>query len=360
MLGQLREKVGDYLLAAQDIEKSGDKSKGDLVAKERKLDPGVTQAWVKNLEARRKRHDPVFAPFFAFASLTETNFLTDATHLAAGFAANTNSEAILNPRIAEVFKNDPPKDLKDVAQRYGRVLVEADKAWMELTKDKTNHVEKLADSNLEELRQVFYAADSPVQVAESETMRLYDVKSAEKIRAIRRAIEELEATHPGSPPRAMVLTDNATPVTPHVFVRGSPGNPGPEVPRQFLAVVAGASRKPFQKGSGRLEMAEAIASRDNPLTARVIVNRIWTEHFGSSLVRTPSDFGLRSDPPTHPELLDYLASEFMNQGWSLKKLHRMLMLSSVYQQSSEENSVGAQKRSGKSFALEDEPASARF
>src|SRR5205823_7791990 len=119
------------------------------------------------------------------------------------------------------------------------------------------------------------------------------------------------------------------------FVRGNPNNTGPGVPRQFLSATPGRIRNPCQKGSGGLELARAIASRDNPLTARVLVNRVWLHHFGAGLVRTPSDFGLRSDPPTHPELLDYLASYLMDEGWSLKKLHRLILLSSTYQQSSE-------------------------
>jgi hypothetical protein len=345
MLKQLRDRVGDYLLAAHDSEKLPDKSKADLLAKERKLDPGVVQAWIKNLEARRKQPDPVFTPFFAFESLAETNFNAKSRELANSFSISANGGTNLNPRIAELFSGESPKDFKDVAERYGKLFREIEKSWWELKKEKTNLVEKLPDASRESLRQVLYASGSPVQV-EGDLMRLYDVPSAEKIRALRRKIEELEATHPGAPPRAMVLNDNATPTTPHVFIRGSQHNSGAEVPRQFLQVVAGPNRKPFQKGSGRLEMAEAVANRDNPLTARVIVNRIWLEHFGSPLVRTPSDFGLRSDPPTHPELLDYLASELMNQGWSLKKLHRLLMLSSVYQQNSEENSIGEQKDPG--------------
>ncbi|MBC8003457.1 MAG: DUF1553 domain-containing protein, partial [Opitutaceae bacterium] len=125
--------------------------------------------------------------------------------------------------------------------------------------------------------------------------------------------------------------------TARVFKRGNPSNPGPEVPRQFLELIAGPDRKPFQKGSGRLELAQAIASPTNPLTARVLINRVWLHHFGQPLVSTPSDFGVRADPPTHPELLDYLAARFVAGGWSLKSLHRSIMLSSAYQQRSDDN-----------------------
>jgi hypothetical protein len=136
----------------------------------------------------------------------------------------------------------------------------------------------------------------------------------------------------------MVLEDAPIPYNPRVFRRGNPHNPGDPVPRQFLQVLSGPERQPFHQGSGRLELAQAIANPSNPLTARVLVNRIWLHHFGAGLVRTPSDFGMRSDPPTHPELLDYLAGTFMENGWSIKKLHRLIMLSSMYQQSSDPSS----------------------
>ena len=93
-------------------------------------------------------------------------------------------------------------------------------------------------------------------------------------------------------------------------------------------------RRPFAHGSGRLDLARAITAPDNPLTSRVIVNRVWMHHFGEPLVSTPSDFGTRSTPPTHPELLDYLAARLQEEGWSLKALHRLIVLSSTYQQSS--------------------------
>src|SRR5262249_50885444 len=91
----------------------------------------------------------------------------------------------------------------------------------------------------------------------------------------------------------------------------------------------------FTHGSGRLDLADAIASKDNPLTARVLVNRVWQHHFGKGLVRTPSNFGALGERPTHPELLDHLATRFIASGWSLKTLHREIMLSATYQLNSE-------------------------
>jgi hypothetical protein len=117
-------------------------------------------------------------------------------------------------------------------------------------------------------------------------------------------------------------------------VRGNPNNPGPEVPRQFLAVIAGPDRKPFQRGSGRLELAQAIASKSNPLTARVMVNRIWQQYFGRGIVETENDFGTQGAPPSHPQLLDWLATELVAQKWNLKAVHRLIVTSATYRQSS--------------------------
>ena len=107
------------------------------------------------------------------------------------------------------------------------------------------------------------------------------------------------------------------------------------MPRQFLEITSGPNRKPFTDGSGRLELAKWLADPNHPLTARVIVNRIWQYHFGEGLVRTPNNFGKLGEAPTHPELLDYLAKWFVDGGWSIKKMHRLLMLSSAYQMSSQ-------------------------
>lgn len=131
-----------------------------------------------------------------------------------------------------------------------------------------------------------------------------------------------------------MLVDAPMPVEPHIFLRGSAGNPGPQVPRQFLTCLTDGSPEPFKNGSGRLELAQAIASRDNPLTARVWVNRVWAKLIGRGLVTTPSDFGVRGEAPSHPELLDWLSTTFIDEGWSTKRLIRRVVLSQSYRQSS--------------------------
>lgn len=134
---------------------------------------------------------------------------------------------------------------------------------------------------------------------------------------------------------SMGLVDKPEPVEPHIFLRGNPASRGDRVPRQFLQALAGEERRPFENGSGRLELAEAIADQANPLTARVWANRVWGHLLGQGLVDTPSDFGVRSDPPSHPELLDWLALQFIEDGWSTKSLIRRIVLSNVYQQTSD-------------------------
>jgi cytochrome c553 len=119
-----------------------------------------------------------------------------------------------------------------------------------------------------------------------------------------------------------------------IHVRGSYTRLGPVVPRGMPTFFAGEKQPKITTGSGRLELAHWVASKENPLTARVIVNRVWQWHFGTGLVRTPNNFGMLSELPSHPELLDWLAATFVADGWSLKKLHRRILLSETYQRSS--------------------------
>jgi hypothetical protein len=167
-----------------------------------------------------------------------------------------------------------------------------------------------------------------------------DVQRAERENAAKTS--RLELTHPGAPPRAMVLQDSPKPHNSPVLIRGDAGHKGDIVPRQFLEILSGKYRPPFTNGSGRLDLAWAITSKRNPMTPRVMINRIWLHHFGEGFVPTPDDLGTMSEPPSHAELLDYLASRFVEEGWSIKNIHRLIMLSSVYQESSENNPRYAQ------------------
>jgi mono/diheme cytochrome c family protein len=341
LMAKLRSQVSAYLLTAAESKEIKDREKREAFVRERKLAPNIVYRWRERFDELAGKPDPIFGPWVALATLSGTNFAEAATPLAAQFFANANPTNRLNPRIAGLFTNTP-STLKEVAERYGKLFEQVQKEWQALA-SKTNAAPPTAlpNENSEALRQVLYGSSSPFNLDPDEIRRLLDTPAQQKERALRRKIEELDATHPGAPPRAMVLKDRSSPVEPVVFVRGNAGNRGPKVPRQFLEILSSENREPFKNGSGRLEFAQAIASTNNPLTARVIVNRVWNYHFGTPLVRTLSDFGLRAEPPTHPELLDYLAAEFMANGWSLKKLHRAIMLSSTYQQSSSDNPAQA-------------------
>ena len=309
------------------------------------LNPLGVARWRKFLETSRKGSDPVFAPWHAFAALPEKDFAAQAPAVTARIA--TMKE--INRLVAQAFAGKPPADLREVAKRYGDLFSAADKAWHDALKKaadaKQPAPKALSDPAQEELRRFLYDPKKPTCLAMRETEDfLLDRASLDQLKALRSELEKLKATSPGAPARAMILEDTPNLYNPHVFLRGNVNNPGEAVPRQFLQLLSGPNRQPFHEGSGRLELARAIASKDNPLTARVLVNRIWLHHFGAGLVHTPSDFGLRSDPPTHPELLDYLATNFKENGWSIKHLHKLIMLSSVYQQSSDPSDTTAKSQ----------------
>jgi mono/diheme cytochrome c family protein len=154
--------------------------------------------------------------------------------------------------------------------------------------------------------------------------------------------DRLDMTHPGAPARAMAVQDSAQPKDSPVYIRGEKDNKGDLVPRRYLEVFRSPNAKPFTYGSGRLELAYSIANKGNPLTSRVMANRVWQHHFGEGFVLTPDDFGTMSTPPSHPELLDYLSSYLMDNGWSVKKLHKHILLSATYQQASTDNPRYAQ------------------
>ncbi len=154
---------------------------------------------------------------------------------------------------------------------------------------------------------------------------------------MRAELKELQASLPPQYAFAHAIKDNPTPIDERIQIGGVPERLGETAPRAFMSILSDGEPKPFTQGSGRLELAEAIVG--TPLSARVFVNRVWQHHFGEGLVRTVSNFGLMGGRPSHPELLDALASNFIANGWSIKKLHREIMLSDTYQRSGDYNAA---------------------
>ncbi|MBI3119705.1 MAG: DUF1553 domain-containing protein, partial [Candidatus Hydrogenedentes bacterium] len=380
VIAHAREKIVDYLLAAHDARPLTDEEPFRALARDRQLLWQLLRRWSDLLKQQAAQPDPVFAAWIAFAALPEDSFAEEAAQLAkqiaeghavrilvdatsssrspenagSGAAApeperrdgDVASTVSVNARIAKIFEGDAPKTMAEVAERYRILFRAVDKEWTDLLALQTSLAQQkqgpltlpaaLNDPEAEAIRQVLYGAASPANVPEGDVFMLSEVPVQGRVRGLRNALQRVKNTHPGRPDRAMALQEGEL-FAPYVFLRGKSANKGEDVPRQFLAVLSAGERKPFEHGSGRLDLADAIASPDNPLTARVLVNRLWLYHFGRPLVDTTSDFGLRSEAPSHPDLLDYLARRLMDDGWSVKKLQRAIVLSSAYQQSSAAN-----------------------
>ncbi len=314
------DRVGEYLLAAHQLQGKPRTDDFMLLTDGGDLNPKMIVRYQAYLERKGKSHDPVWALWHAFAALPEKDFAAKAKELVARFAKRDD----INPVLMDAFLWQAPASMAEVAKRYGAILV---------------YVSRASDphKNSVELRNVFTAAGAPANVAPgdyNELELLPDRPAQGELQKFRKEIENYRANGPGAPPRANVLVDLPNRPPQRVFLRGNPNNLGERVERQFLGVLSGKGRKPFTQGNGRLELAQAIVDPQNPLTARVFVNRVWQQYFGKGLVVTPGDFGLRSEPPTHPELLDRLASTFIADGWSLKKLHKRILMSAVYKQAS--------------------------
>ena len=193
---------------------------------------------------------------------------------------------------------------------------------------------KLDSGQAEILKTFLTDKSAPFLIPKNSIDKLWPESSRERLASLEQEIASLKEALGPKYPIAHALTEQS-PVNLKVHLRGNPKTLGDEVPRRFLSILSEGEAVPFEQGSGRIELAHAIASPANPLTARVIVNRVWQQHFGSGLVGTASNFGLLGERPTHPELLDHLASRFIASGWSLKQLHREILLSATFRMSSE-------------------------
>lgn len=334
---RVRARVGDYLLAQFEMQKYPEEGFDQVLAPD-DLFPAFVRRWRDAIKRAGERNDPVFRPWHEFLSLPVDAFAPRAAEVARRLLEASPGE--VNPRVAQAFAV-PPASPRAVAERYARVFQDVIRDWTELRgqalHDGLDPPDRLPDADAEAVRRILYGPDSPCEVPDEP---IVDVESyvptsvCEALWRLQGDVDRWLIQSAESPAYATILVDRPANVDTHVLRRGNPANLGELVPRRFLRVLAGPNAPAFPNGSGRLDLARAIVDPSNPLTARVIVNRVWMHHFGAGLVRTPGDFGLRADPPSHPELLDWLTARFVAEGWSLKTLHRWIVTSATYRQSS--------------------------
>jgi hypothetical protein len=289
--------------------------------------------WEALLEKSKASGEPFFKLWHQCMALPREGFAEKVRDVLANLRSTPTG---YHPWIVRGFTDASPKDMLAVADIYGRVIQEALKSEAPEAKGITT---------------LIYGPDSPVPPASREEIaediprfltekRLVHRREGEAGTAILTKLSALEATAPVD--RAMAVRASSKPMEPRVLVRGDMKRPGIPVSRRFLSVLSEVDARSYAD-DGRLQLAEAIANPRNPLTARVIVNRVWQHHFGTGLVASADDFGVMGERPVHPDLLDHLASWFMEHGWSLKALHRYILMSATWQQSSTPNSDGLGK-----------------
>lgn len=298
---------------------------------QKEVRPVLVSLWKQFADRTWKPEHAVWGPLAETRALGEEAYAEQHEALIAKW---TGEESKVDATVREALAEAKPATLPHLVDVYAKLLKPLGAAWREVEFDQDKAAEKL-EGPQQELAKALFVKNSPLDL-ERHLARAAFTSERNARKKIEGKIRAHELDAAGSPPRAMAVTDKEKIAEPVIFIRGDRGRRGEKVPRQFVRVLNEGSEPTYTKGSGRLELAEDIIAKDNPLTARVIANRVWMGHFDRPLVLTPGDFGVRSDPPTHPQLLDHLASYLMNEGWSLKKLHKHIMLSATYQQSSDD------------------------
>jgi hypothetical protein len=349
--------TGKYLFAAY-LARKGDKDSYQKYVSDEELSGDVVDRWKNTLNQLAVKNHRVFGMWHRFENLPTATMRADGIKLIRGLRDDKDARSDINERVWRSFSS-PPRNIGEMANRYALLFMAADKEWQ--TKYYRYSIEKqkqpdreaptaLEDDNLEEIRQVIYDSKSPAflmdperwkRMASRELRRDGDLR--ERREELEENIEDVKLNHPSAPPMPVILVDNNRGGDSRVYVKGNRRQRGDVAPRRFLEILSPERREYFREGSGRKQLAETIASEDNPLTARVIVNRVWLHQFGEGIVRSPNDFGTRCDGPSHPLLLDYLAWNFMEDGWSLKQLQKQIMLSLTWQQSSDDDPRKSEK-----------------
>lgn len=338
---RIRSNIAAHLLAQLELEKYPEETFGQLLSPA-DINPEFVRRWQAHLFTAKQREDRIFCAWRAFSEVRSADFARETAAVTARLQQLPPEK--MHPAIAAAFQS-APADIREVAQRYDAVFAAVRKQWRELL-NQAPSTTRLPDPDAEQLREVLYGSGSPCFVPEehiSNIENFFPNGVVVELWKLQGEVDRLLIQTPDAPAYATILFDRTTPSSTRIFKRGNPSQKGELAPRQFLQVLSPMDAKPFTKGSGRAELADAIVSVENPLTARVLVNRVWMHHFGRGLVSTPSDFGTRAEPPSHPELLDWLASRFVQNGCRIKQLHREIMLSATYQQSSRTGDADANR-----------------
>ncbi|VTS02713.1 DUF1553 domain-containing protein [Tuwongella immobilis] len=301
----------------------------DDLAAERKLNPEVLTNVASVLNGMSAETvTPFWKAWLVYRSIPDTDFAVRAAELHAKWQANPTQSPIpqWHPLVAAKL-TQPPKSLAEVAEIYATLLRDSLRS---------------KDEESKPIRQILADGKGPFRLP-AKPDDFFPPDDRAKVLKISAEIDKLQTSMPQ--PAMTLAVEEQRPEEVgdvKVHIRGNHLTLGENAPRIFPRIIAGEQQSPVAAGrSGRLELAQWLTRPDHPLTARVMVNRIWQHHFGEGIVRSPDNFGLLGDRPSHPELLDYLALEFVKSGWSIKAMHRLMLTSNAYRQSTAYDAAAA-------------------
>ena len=306
------------------------------------LRPPITFRWRRFIEDRIKASDTFFSSLHDLMAIPDDKFAEESPSVIKRWLEHPRGTAAgeINPRLADALTAASPKTRADAARLFGEVIQKAFEDAKNapptaagVSNGATAESLALAQAR-DQLASILNGPESPASYPRARTQYLMSREPKDQFGGKINELDKMAVQSPHAPARAMILQDSEQLYDPKIFVRGNPSVPGAPVPRQFLAVLSPADRQPFSQGSGRLDLAKAINNPANPVTRRVIVNRLWMHHFGEPLIDSPSDVGLRTASPIHLDVVDTLAKELIDHDDSLKSLHRLIVTSSMYQQQS--------------------------
>ncbi|XZE20279.1 PSD1 and planctomycete cytochrome C domain-containing protein [Pirellulaceae bacterium SH449] len=337
---RVRERTADYLYAQSELHKFPEEG-FDQILSVSDLIPAFVRRWERYLATVRSDDghpdQAILKPWFLFSSLASDTFAVQSEEV----ARHIQNDNGIHPWVAAKFES-APESLRDVADRYGQLVavLVADLQRRIESGVQESYVDSLSLQTKPLLR-FLYDSSSPYEIPDEEIVAIegfFDSGTCTELWRLQGEVDRWRISANPNQRVAVGLFDREAIVLPRIFKRGVPANKGEVVNLRYLSMFSSGMNDegpiPFRIGSGRWELADQITSPTNPLTARVWVNRLWQHFFGQGIVKSTSDFGLRSDAPSHPELLDWLARELMTSGWSTKAIVRKILLSNAYQASS--------------------------